>query len=207
VGWLERIRSGAPRSSTGEDPQQSAPAIVDRASPGLAALFAGVKPDGSHSFLDFGPASNAHLNLYGPFAHQIRFAGLVPTLPRGDDWTAALRALPPNPEYPYDVVLTWDVLDRLDPRARPGLVQRLVELVAPGARLYAVIDSSGATVRAPVRTTLAGLDRVSVQVVGPPEAAQPALLPAPVERLLRPFTIMHAFTLRSGLREYVAVKT
>jgi hypothetical protein len=54
---------------------------------------------------------------------------------------------------------------------------------------------------------LAGLDRVSVQVVGPPEAAQPALLPAPVERLLRPFTIMHAFTLRSGLREYVAVKT
>ena len=37
-----------------------------------------------------------------------------------------------------------DILDRLDPDERLALVDRLVELTAPGARLYAVIDASGA---------------------------------------------------------------
>jgi hypothetical protein len=41
---------------------------------------------------------------------------------------------------------------------------------------------------------------------GPVLPATPELLPAAVERLLGPFEVQQAFYVRSGWREYVAVK-
>lgn len=119
-----------------------------------------------------------------------------------------------NPRRPYDVVLAWDILDRLDPCERGALIERLTDVTAPRARLYAVVRSSGGATTRPFRSTLIHLDRVSQQVVGPvvdpvggpPEPAGDVLLPAHVERILAPFEVAHAFILTTGLREYVAVK-
>jgi len=119
---------------------------------------------------------------------------------------SALEALPGNAGQPYDVILAWDVFDRLDEAERGAMIDRIVELTAPGARLYAVVASSGDVRRAPVRSTLVDVSRVAQVTVGPPEPARPPLLPGQVERLLTPFEIAHAFSLRIGLREYVAVK-
>lgn len=184
----------------------SAATPVERPSPGAAALFDALVPDGRHSILDLGLAGDLHLRLLSRYSRQIRFAGLLPEPPEEDAWTSALAALPPNTHHPYDVVLAWDILDRIDPPQRLTLMARLAELTAPTARLYAVVDTSGATTTRPLRSTLIDVNRVSMQPVGPPEPARPALLPAPVERLLAPFEVTQAFTLRSGLREYVALK-
>ncbi len=184
----------------------SAATRVERPSPGAAALFDALVPDGRHSILDLGLAGDLHLRLLSRYSRQIRFAGLIPEPPEGDAWTSALAALPPNTHHPYDVVLAWDIMDRIDPPQRVTLISRLVELTAPSARLYAVVDTSGAATTRPLRSTLTDVNRVSMQPVGPPEPARPALLPAPVERLLAPFEVTQAFTLRSGLREYVAMK-
>lgn len=200
------MRQGAPADAGSGDEESAAPASVERASPALAALFEGLHDDGRHTVLDLGRAGGRRLRLLGRFARQIRFAGLVPLPPRGDALTAALEALPPNPDRPYDVVLAWDALDRIDPEERPMLVERIVELTAPGALIYLVVESSGAVLTRPVRLTLVELDRVSQEPVGPPEPARPNLLPGHVERLLDPFEVRHAFSLRIGLREYVAVK-
>jgi len=181
-------------------------ATVERLSPGAAALFDSLVPDGRHSILDLGLAGEVHLRLLSRYAQQIRFAGLVPDPPEDDAWASVLAALPPNTCQPYDVVLAWDVLDRIDPEQRATLIARLAELTAPSARLYAVVDTSGAATTRPIRSTLTDVNRVSMQPVGPPRPARPALLPAPAERLLVPFEVTQAFTLRSGLREYVAMK-
>lgn len=206
MGWLGRGRGKRSRDADQEEPGEQPAEPRVRASPGVAALFEGVKEDGNHTVLDFGTASETHLRLYGRYARQIRFAGLVPTLAHGEPFARALEAMPPNRAQPYDLVLAWDVLDRLLVEERPLLIDRLAELTAPGARLYALVRTSSEITTRPMRFTLMGIDRVAEEVVGPPELAGRGLLPAEVERVLDPFRILHAFTLRSGMREYVAVK-
>jgi len=104
------------------------------------------------------------------------------------------------------VVLAWDVFDCLDAEDRSEVMGRIEEVTVPGARLYVVVASFSAVTRRPERLTLVDLDRVSHEPVGPVEPARPELLPAHVERLLAPFEVASAFSLRMGLREYVAVK-
>ena len=199
MDWLRRIR----RTSS---PEETVQAPIERAAPGVAALFAGLSEDGSHAVLDFGAAAETSLRLYSGFARQIRFADLLPDPPHGEAWAAALRALPPNPDQPYDVVLAWNILDRLAPEERPPLVERLTQLTASGARIYVLVDASDEPSTQPVRFTLLDVDRVRQEAVGPPHPPQPQLLPADVERLLEPFRVVHGFTLRHGLREYVAIR-
>jgi len=78
---MERIRRSGTDDvrSSGEDP--SGPPSIERASPGLAALFERLHDDGRHSILDFGSAGNRQLRLLGRFARRIRFAGLLPGAP------------------------------------------------------------------------------------------------------------------------------
>lgn len=188
------------------EPEGAIPAPVERAAPGVGELFAGLRTDRRHAILDLGPAAGRNLRLYGRFARWIRIADLLTDPPHGDAWAAALEELPPLPQRPYDLVLAWNLLDRLCPEERPLLIQRLAELTAPGARLSVVVKASGEPTAHPLRFTLLGFDRVLQHAVGPPEPVQPQLLPAEVERILEPFEVLRAFTVRLGFREYLAVK-
>lgn len=203
MGWLRRSRSTPEKKPAAEAPS---PEQVRRPAPGAAALFDGVKEDGTHAVLDMGRASGTHFRLYSRFARQVRFADLLPTPPHGPEWAAALRTLSPGAHRPYDLVFLWNLLDRLWPEERPALMKTLSAVAAPGARLYAVVDASGAPSRRPLRFTLLDVDRVLQEAVGPPEPTHAPLLPAEVERVLAPFEVVRAITLRSGLREYVAIK-
>ena len=201
MSWLERIRPSEPEAE-GDESDREAPA--ERPSPGLGALFEALTPDGGHSILDLGHAESRRLRLLGRFARRIRFADLVPEVPEGRALEAALERMRPHDTGPYDVVLAWDVLDRLDPGARIAVMERIVEITAPGARLYALVYSETVAVRQPIRWAMQELDRVVAEPVGPPEPGGAPLLPRQVERLLEPFEVVTAVSLRHGLREYVA---
>lgn len=204
MGWLQRLwRTSRPEPEPEEDP---GPTAVERAAPGIAAFFEGVPADRSHAVLDFGPAAEGNLRVYSRYARQIRFADLLGTPPAGESWTEALAAVPREADQPYDLILAWNLLDRMAPEQRPHVVKRLVELTAPGARLYLVMDTSGEPRTQPLRFTLLGEDRVRQEPVGRPHPAWPRPLPAEVERLLDPFRVGQAFVLRLGMREYVAVR-
>jgi hypothetical protein len=206
MDWLRSKQRTREKEHAREGRGASPPAPVVRAAPGIAALFDGVKADGSHAVVDLGPAAEPHFRLYGQYARRIRFADLVPRVPYGSGWEAADRALPLDPRQPYDLVLAWNVLDRLTVEERPQLVERLDRITAPGARLYTLVEASGAHETRPCRFTLLDVGRVSQDFTGPAELAGRELLPAEVERLLEPFEVVHAYTLRSGMREYVAIK-
>lgn len=206
MSWLSRSRP-----TTRSDPEPGAGGgehgdAEERAAPGIAALFDGLDQDGDHAVLDLGPATDRHLRLYRSFARQIGFADLLPEPPRGRGWAAALDALPSRPSRPFDIVLLWNLFDRLAPTERSSLMERVVELTGPGARLYTVVEASESASSRPMGFTLVDLGRVSQEPLGPPEPARERLLPAEVERLLSPFEVMRAFTLRLGWREYVAVR-
>lgn len=204
MAWFGRQADPRP---TGPQTQEDTPgSAVARAAPGLIELFEGLGPGGSHSVLDLGEGSSGNLRFYGHFARRIRFADLLGPLSAEAGWNAALDALPHDPEHPYDVVLAWNALDRMEREQRPRVIDRLVEITAPGARLYVLTDLSESPTTRPLRFALLDSGRVAQQPVGPEEAAYPPLLPAELERMLKPFEIEHSFVLRNGMREYVAMR-
>jgi hypothetical protein len=206
VDWLRLPWRGPPQEADAGPPEEETPDLSERAAPGIAALFDGLEEDGSHAILDFGAGGEGSFRLYSGFARRIRFAGMLRTPPRGTKWTEAMEALPPPPGGRYDLVLIWNLLDRITPEEHTTLVRRLVRLTSPGARLYAVVDTSGEPRVHPLQYSVLDLSRVSQQIDGPLVGANPPLLPAAIEKLLEPFQVEHAFTLRKGLREYVAVR-
>jgi hypothetical protein len=208
VGWLRRTGPPAPAAAGDVEPREEAgPSEVERSAPGIAALFADLSEDGSHAVLDLGSATETNFELYSRFARRIRFADLLTAPLRGEPWAAAFQSLPKDPVQLYDLVLAWNLFDLVPPLGRFPLVERLAQLTTPGARIYVVVDASGEPTTQPLRFTIRGMDRVAQQAVADPRPAGPELLPAEAERLLRPFEVTHAFTLRMGYREYVAVRT
>ena len=202
MDWLRRTG----RTATPDPAQETSPGAVERSTPGVAALLDGVKEDRTHAILDLGEATESSFSVYSRFARRIRFADLLAGAGSSGVCTAALRAVPPQPERPYDLLFAWDLLDRIFPEERPRLVQRLAELSSADARLHVMTESSGKPTTQPMRFSLVGVDRIRYEPTGPARPARPELLPAEVERLLAPFEVVRAFTLKVGLREYVAVR-
>lgn len=201
--WVRRIGRHPPPAAPTPDPAVPEPA--ERITPGLAAVFERVSEDRSHAVLDLGSADGSSLRVYSRFARWVRFADVLDSASSPAGRAAALSSLPPNPERPYDLVFAWDILDRLPPQDRPGLVARLAELSAPGARLFIVVESSDLRPTDLLRFTLAGIDRVRYESTGEPRPVHAPVLPADVKRLIEPFQVHRAFSTRVGLREYVAV--
>jgi hypothetical protein len=205
VNWLRRLgRTPQPEAAARPEPSPPRPAL-ERATPGVAALLNGIVEDGSHAVLDLGPASESSLRVYTRFARKVRFADLLTAASEGG-WPKALSELPAQPERPYDLVFAWDILDRISPEERRRLLTRVGQLTATDARLFLGVDASGSPMAQPLKYTLMDVDRLRYEATGPARPARPPLLPAEVEKLLAPFHVVRAFTLKGGLREYVAVR-
>lgn len=119
---------------------------------------------------------------------------------------AALASIPPHAHRSYDLILGWNLLDRVAPDTRPRVIHRLLELCDPAARMHLLAEMPGEGARQPLRFGQAEVDRLWYEPVGDPVPAWPPLLPAEVERLVEPFQVARAFTTRVGFREYVLVR-
>jgi hypothetical protein len=121
-------------------------------------------------------------------------------------WSELFDAIPANPACPYDLIFAWGVLNHVPPEDRPRLIERLVEIGAPNARIFVVVESSDTHSVRRLNFSILDVDRMRYEPVGAPHAGWGALLPAETERLLSPFRVVRAFTSKAGLREYVAVR-
>lgn len=197
--WLRRLGRALP--GTGAPPERRERAIEERSSPGVAALFEGLAEERQHAILDLGTAVGESLAVYSPFARWIRFADVLGNS-FGDDWQAAIDAIPPNPEQPYDAIIGWDVLDRYPPQARPAIMARLAELASPEARLLLVVSDADASASRSLHFALLGVDRMRWSETDEPAPAYARLLPAQAQRALEPFRMKKAFSTQAGFREY-----
>lgn len=179
---------------------------MERSSPGVAALLEAVEPGGDHAVLDLGAATGSSLEIYRRYAGHVRFADLL-TERAEHGLAGVLGSLPERPERPYDMVFAWDTFDRLRSTERSRLVRRLEEITSSRARLHLVVDASEDTGRSPpLRFTLLSVDRVRAEPAGPERLRHDRLLPADVEEMLGPFRVVRGFTLKGGIREYVAAR-
>lgn len=207
MGWLDRFAGeAAPPTdpSPAEVEAESTPG-EERPSLGLKALFDGVVADDAHAVLDLGRASRSSFAVFTRFARRVRFADLLREERRSDLGSALEASVPAQPGHPYDLILAWDLLDRIGAEERGVVVSRLAELAAPRARIHVLVDASDRAEVPSSSFTVVDLDRVRYEPAGPDRPAGDRLLPAEVERLLEPFEVVRAFTSRSGMREYVGI--
>lgn len=209
MDWLRRFRDlVSPTGDAAEEPEPDR-GPVDRPAPGIRAMFERLSADGSCSVLDLGSAAGESLQILRRFAGRVRFADLL-AVRAEQGFPAALEALPSDPERPFDLVFTWNALDRLRPRERELLMERLAEISAPEARLHTIVGTADTphsdAGEIPHRFGLLDVDRIRYELSGRTEPYREELLPADVEQLLAPFAVSRGYTLKSGLREYVAVR-
>ncbi len=195
-----------PETGLHSQEDEASPPYLDRASPGLEGFLSGLREGRDHSVLDLGPSVESNFRLYSRFARQIRFADFLTHPPRGAAFAAALQSLDPPPGRVFDLVLVWNFLDLLVPDERERLINRLDQITGWGSRLFVVVDSSGAEVTQPQRFTVLNPGRLRQEPIGHLQALRFPLLPAEVMRVLSPFEVLHAYTLRHGLREYIGAK-
>jgi hypothetical protein len=69
-----------------------------------------------------------------------------------------------------------------------------------------IVRASAEAPTRPLRFMLLDVDRFSFEPADSAPLSGSRHLPAEVAKLLAPFHIVHAFTLKSGLREYVALR-
>jgi hypothetical protein len=205
MDWLRRLGRSSGSSATEDPPAPPAPKPVGGATPGVAALLEGVREDGTRSVLDLGPADPESFRVYSRFGRRVRFADLF-GVGEAEGWVPALEALPPQPEQPYDLILGWDILDRLPPALRPRFIERLVGVSAPGAGLHLIVRASEQSEVPALHFSLHDVDRMSYEPSGGSMPARAPILPAELERLISPFEVVRAFTLKGGLRECAARK-
>lgn len=204
MDWLRRIGDLLSPAEEESDEPEAGP--MERRAPGIAAMFERLEEDGHYSVLDLGSAAGASLEVYRRFARNVRFADLL-AVRAEEGFPAALDALPSRPDRPFDLIFTWNALDRLRPRERSLLMERLTEISARGARLHIIVlDATASSREIPHRFGLLDIDRIRYESSGRSEPYREPLLPADVEELLAPFKVSRGFTLKSGLREYVAVR-
>jgi hypothetical protein len=206
VNWLRRTRSAPPPEAPAAEVE---PEGLEGPSPGVAALLEGVSEDRTHAVLDLGPASDRSLRVYSRYARWVRFADLLGEAwrPRAHGSSAGLLTTPlPTPERPYDLVFVWDILDRLFPDDRPHLVEWLAGVTAPNARHHVLVRASYDTAMRPLRFSLLDTDRIQYEPTSTAMLPPSRLLPSDIARVLAPLQVAHAFTLRAGFREYVAVR-
>jgi hypothetical protein len=182
------------------------PEPAEGAAPGVAELLEGLSEDRGHAVLDLGPATDQSLRVYGRFARWIRFADLLGEAwwPQAEGSAGGLQL--PQLDRPYDLVFAWDILDRLFPDDRPHLVRWLAEITAPGARVHVVVRASEDAIACPLRFTLVDIGHIRYEPAGTARLPLSRLLPAEVAKVLMPLQVVRAFTLRNGLREYVALR-
>lgn len=203
MAWLSRPAS----PPAGDRAAQAAqPEPIEGASPGIAAVLQGTAEGQGRAVLDLGPASNQSLQVYGRFARWIYFADLLgePLRPRAEGAPVGLQLA--KFERPYDFVFAWDILDRLFPEDRAHLVRWLVDSTAPQARVHVVIRSSDDAIAHPLRFTVVDNGHIRYEPAGTTRLPLARLLPAEVAKVLAPLRVAHAFTLKNGLREYMAVR-
>lgn len=209
MDWLRRIRDLL--SPSEEPPEEPEPerGPVERSAPGIRAMFERLSDDQDCAVLDLGSAAGEGLQILRRFAARVRFADFL-AVRAEEGFPAALEALPSRPEHPFDLIFTWNALDRLRPRERKLLMERLAAISAPDARLHTIVGTADTpysdTGEIPHRFGLLDVDRIRYELSGRSEPYREELLPADVEEVLAPFTVSRGYTLKSGLREYVAVR-
>jgi hypothetical protein len=199
-----RLRHRESGSDAGaETVAATAEAAEEHPSPGLHVALSGHAGVAGARVLDLGPAVPANVAFMSGFASHLRIVDLLGEgADRSQNWAERLA----EAIGPFDLVLVWDLLSRLDPDRAHYLIDVLHRATRPGGALFLMVYEGSEMPREPIQFEIARDDRVRYRLQSDLRAPAPRIPPADVARRLLGFRIDASFVLRHGVREYVAVR-
>ncbi len=202
--WRTRTQTVA--SEPESAPEAQPPRAEIHRSPGLEAVLSDLTRGDAIRVLDLGPAVPENVEFYSAFATRVQ---VIDAFRDASDAAPAIRilgALAAQHRETFHLVLLWDLLNYVSSAQAADLVEAVVPLCHPEARCLAMVVTSDTMPASPRRyrvvdTSHLSYEESTVEVLGAPQ-----MTPAALERVLRGFSIEHAFVLRNGIREYVATR-
>jgi hypothetical protein len=179
--------------------------VEEHRSPGLQAALAGHAARVGCRVLDLGPAVPANVAFLSRFASHLCIADLMDDggdAADADRWRGRLS----EARGPFDLVLVWDLLSRLDRERTDDLVTQLQRATRPGSVLFLLIHEAADMPAAAPVFEIRDDDRIAYRASGSDSTPTPKIPPAEVARRLPCFRVDASFILRHGIREYVAVR-
>jgi len=181
----------------------------------LGALLQQLEPGRLHTILDFGPALGGNLKFWTPYASRICFEDYYRTWeelgsPRPADGSydattlQSLFAFDRNDRF--DIILTWDLLNYLEPDHTQAIAGLLSRYCRAGALLFALLSSSPSIPLHPNRFRILNQEQVLYEKVGSGSRPCPRYQPRDVARMMPGFQVLNSFLLRHGVQEYLFLR-
>ena len=210
---------------TGGGEQQAGSRML-RHSSGWGQLSRHLKAHESLRFLDIGPTSAGNINFITGLGHSIYMADLVEdaarfaALPRSANLSRGAQAdeeegfdaagfVKANMDFAgriFDVVALWDAADYLPAEALQPIIDRLHEVMSPGAQLLALFHSKTTSEDTQFsRYHLTSSDEVDLQRVGGHPILQ-VYTNRQVETIFKQFSGYKFFLAKDALREVIVTR-
>ncbi len=202
--WTNRARISEPELETSQP--EALPRSEVHRSPGLEAVLKGLARGGAVQILDLGPAISDNVDFFAAFAARIQIVDALRESDAACPASAVLSGLGPGSEGGFHLVLLWDCLNYLSPAEGAALVESVLPLCRPDARCLAMVATSDTMPAAPTRYRIVDESHLTYERSTTEMMGAPQMTPAAVQALLGGFSIEHAFVLRNGVREYVAIR-
>jgi len=202
--WRTRTEIVAPEP---ENPPAALPPPVEvHRSPGFEAVLSELPRGGANRVLDLGPVVPENIEFYSGYATGVQ---VVDAYRDATDAASAVRILDDlagRYEGSFHLVLLWDILNYLTAAQAGGVVEAISRLCGPEARCMAMVTTSDTMPACPRKYRVVDASHLSYESATSEVLGAPQMTPVAVERVLRGFSIEHAFVLRNGIREYVAIR-
>jgi hypothetical protein len=181
----------------------------------LGALLQQLESGRLHRILDFGPALGGNLKFWSPYASRICFEDFYRAweelgFPRPADGRfdaptlSGLFSFDRNDRF--DVILTWDLFNYLEPDHTQAIAGFLSRYCRAGALLFALLSSSPSIPSHPNRFRILNPEQVLYEKVGSGSRPCPRYQPRDVARMIPGFQVLNSFLLRHGVQEYLFVR-
>jgi hypothetical protein len=201
--WRTRTQIVAPEP---EGTPEAPPRAEIHRSPGFEAILSELTRRDAIRVLDFGPAVPENIEFYSGFATRVQVIDGFRDTPDAASAVGILKDLARRHTGSFHLVLLWDSLNYLASARAGEVVAAIVPLCRPEARCMAMVATSDTMPASPRRYRVVDASHLSYEESTTEVLGAPQMPPAVVERVLAGFSIEHAFVLRNGIREYVAVR-
>jgi len=181
----------------------------------LGALLQQLEAGRLHTVLDFGAALEGNLKFWSPYASRICFEDFYRTweelgFPRPADGSFDASTLHDlfsfNRNDRFDVILTWDLFNYMEPEHTQAIAGFLSRYCGAGAMLFALLSSAPSIPLHPNRFRILNQEQVLYEKVGSGSRPCPRYQPRDVARMMPGFHVVNSFLLRHGVQEYLFLR-
>ncbi len=192
----------------------NAETTVTRQSRGLEQFFACIRDQTGLTILDLGGASQANVSFITSLGHKLYsedfLRGMQETFGEDDANQSNpgrieyfLRQSLDYPDYSFDGVLVWDVLEYMSPPLLAAVIDRLSHITRPGSYMLAFFQSDERATSVPFYTfRIQDFNQIQVTSSGTRRPAQ-LFNNRTLERLFQKFDSVKFFLTRENLREVI----